>query len=120
MIKCYKSKCAETPENKGMSDSGQRALLNDFGLAKHFPEKVPDASAERGEMKIGVLFGMQDTAEDRSDTPREEARGAEHEKGEEKFFADCERLRFGQRGEWKAHKRTNPRYRITGGNVAMG
>ena len=49
-------KGAEAPEDEGVGQAGQRALADDFGLAEHLPDKVPDAAADGKEAGSRRLF----------------------------------------------------------------
>ncbi len=56
MVERNQGKGAETPEDEGMRQAGQRALANDFGLEEHFPDKIPNALADGKEVKAGSFF----------------------------------------------------------------
>ncbi len=44
---------AESPENEGVRDAGQRPFADHFGLEQHFPDEIPDALADGSQREIG-------------------------------------------------------------------
>ena len=68
---------AESPEDKGVGQSGQRALSDDFSLAEHFPEEVPHPLADGRKAEIRVLFGSEDAFENRSESPPKQHSGGD-------------------------------------------
>ncbi len=103
---------AESPENKGVGQSGQGALADDFSLAKHFPEEVPHPLTYGCETKIGVLFGLEDALENGSESPPEKYAGSNNQCHEKQLLPRREALRFSQRGREEIHIRTHSQYTI--------
>ena len=58
VIEGHEGEGAESPEDEGVGDAGQGALADDFGLAEHFPEEVPDAFADGSEAEARVFFDL--------------------------------------------------------------
>ena len=75
---------AESPEDEGVRESGQRALADHFALQQHFPDEFADARAERRErgnpasgatrrmMSSTVLNRRQKSAQRRGERAREQ------------------------------------------------
>ena len=51
---------AESPEDEGVREAGQRPLADHFALQHHFPDEIRRRVAERPKLKIGVRLGCAD------------------------------------------------------------
>jgi hypothetical protein len=107
-----------------MGEAGERALTNDFRLAKDLPDEVPDALAEGKDMKAGVFPGVKDFVEDGPDAePESDGRG-HSQAGEKQLFKERKVLGFSQGWKHKNHRHAGPgtgqRYRMGQGVVAGG
>src|SRR5271157_1180090 len=100
----YKS--AEPPENKGMSNAGQRPLANHFGLAKNLPQKVPDTLADGEEVEVRVLFRGQNLVEDGAEPLPEHRTRGENQRGKKQLLPEGEVLGLSQRKGEQNHSRT--------------
>jgi len=80
MIQCDQREGAKSPEHEGVSESGQRALPNDFALEQNFRDEIPGAFAERSKLKIGIRFGLPNLMDDSAEAQPESAgrRGQQH------------------------------------------
>ncbi len=96
MVERNQDKGAETPEDKGVSQAGQRALADDLGLEGYLPEKIPDALADGEEAEAGVWLGAEDFAEDDAETEPETGGGGGDKQDEKQFLRVRELLRFSQ------------------------
>ena len=67
-----------------------------FGLAENFPEEIPDAFADMGELKSGVFSGFQDLVDDDAKALPEERRRGDDQGCEEQLFKEPEMIRFGE------------------------
>ena len=77
---------AESPENEGVRDAGEGALLDDFRLQEDFGKEIPDSLAEglKGEAWVG--FGGLDYADDFSEAPPEALGGGGKKDQEDQDF----------------------------------
>src|SRR5487761_2040218 len=91
-----------------MRESGKRALANDLGLTENFPEKIPHATADREEMKAGILLRLEDFVEDGAEAPPKEGARKQGQYGKEQLFPEGEVLRLSQGQREQNHSRTNP------------
>ena len=96
MVQRDQDKGAETPEDQGVGQAGQRALANDFSLEGYLPEKIPEAAADGEEMEAGVGLGLEDFAEYNAKTEPETGGGGGDQHNEEQFLRKGEVLRFSQ------------------------
>lgn len=108
MIQRDESKSAESPEDEGVGETRQRALPDDFGLAHHLPDEVPDTIADREEAKIRVFPGAQDVTQDGAEAACEECGRGRSDCEEEKSLSWSEGSGFGQCGEWESHIAIEP------------
>ncbi len=105
MIKCYQSKCAEAPENKGMCKTREWALLDDLCLAEDLPEEIPDAAADGSEVKCRVLFGLENFVQNGTKTAPEKRARRNKKNREANLFAGRKMLRLGKGKRQKNHRR---------------
>lgn len=63
----------KAPKDKGMSESGDGALANDFGLKQNLRDELPNAPSDGSEMEVDVFLGGEDFAEDDAEAAPEEA-----------------------------------------------
>ena len=54
---------AETPEDEGMGNAGERPLPDDLALADYFGEKLPKAMTYGTNPKIGVFLRREDSVQ---------------------------------------------------------
>src|SRR5260370_14827606 len=73
---------AESPEDEGVRESGQRALADHCALQQHFPDEVANAPSGRLQSKFRILLGAQDGSPDFAESqPEAESRtGGQDEK----------------------------------------
>jgi len=89
-------KGAESPEDEGVRQAGQRALADDLGLKGYFPEEIPEALADGEEAEAGVFFGLENFGEDNAEPEPEGRDGGGDQHDEEQFLREREGLRFSQ------------------------
>jgi hypothetical protein len=86
MVERDQGEGAESPEDEGVGDAGQGALLNDFRLEHHFGEEIPDALADGLEGEAGVGFGGADFGDDFAETHPESVGGGGEQNEEDRDF----------------------------------
>jgi hypothetical protein len=77
---------AEAPEDEGVEEARERPFLNHFGLAEDFPEEVPDAAADRGELEVRVRLGGAEEFDDRREAPGKTEQGQRQQDEEHRRF----------------------------------
>jgi hypothetical protein len=87
-------------------------------LADDFPEKVPEATADRRKVEIRILFGLQNLAKDGAEALSKEQAGGQTEENEACFFGESKVRGLSQCGGEKNHRRTNQRYMMVLKSVA--
>ena len=96
MVERDQGKGAESPEDKGVGEAGEGALADDFCLAHDFPDEVPDASADGGEVEAGVFFRVRGFCWRIGPKRRQKsAAGGGGHGGEEEHLSEGEVLGFG-------------------------
>ena len=96
MVEGDQDKGAETPEDQGVGEAGERALADDLGLEGYLPDEIPEAAADGEEAEAGVGLGLEDFAEDYAKTEPETGGGGGDQHDEEQFLHEGEVLRFSQ------------------------
>ena len=77
MVEADQGEGEESPEDEGVEEAREWALADDLGLAEDFPEEIPSAFADMGEMKAGIFARLEDLVEDDAETLPEEPGGGE-------------------------------------------
>ena len=73
VIEGDESEGAESPEDEGVGEAGERALANDLGLAEDFPEEVPDAFTDGSEAEVRIFSGFENAIEDGGESAEKES-----------------------------------------------
>ena len=95
-----------------MGETRQRPLADHLGLEHHFPDKIPHALADGEEMKVRVLFRLENFAEDWPESPPESV-GRRGRQRDEKHFSPMEKCWGSARvGSAGIIDEPNPRYTI--------
>jgi hypothetical protein len=105
MIERDQYKGAETPEDEGVGEAGQRTLADNLGLKEHLADKIPDALADGEEVEAGVFLRFEDFVEDDAEAAPESCSRCGDEHDEEQFLDEREVLRFSQGCGKSEHKR---------------
>ena len=90
------AKAQKAQKTKAWARPGQRALADDFGLAEHFPDEIPDALADGEEMEARVFFRLQNFIEDHAEAAPEAVSRGDDQRGEEQLLREGEVLGFGE------------------------
>ena len=77
---------AERPEDQRMRHARKRPLANHFCLAQHLPDEIAHAFADGEEMKIRILFRLQNFAEDGPEAPPESVDRRAGQRDEQHLF----------------------------------
>jgi hypothetical protein len=79
-----------------VSEAGERALADDFGLEEHFADKIPNAFADGEKVEAGVFLRFEDFVEDDAEPAPETSGGSGNQHDEEQFLDEGEVLGFSQ------------------------
>ncbi len=96
MVQGDESEGEEAPEDEGVGDAGEGALLDDLGLAEDFPDEVPDAAADWEKTEAGIAARVSDLVNDEAEALPEEGGRGEEEGDEEELFGEGEMRGFGE------------------------
>ncbi len=83
MVERDERKGEKSPEDESVGETGERALLDDFGLADDFPEEVPDALADGRDVEVGIFARSKDVPEYAIEAPEETDQRKNHEDGQQ-------------------------------------
>lgn len=86
MVQSDEREGAKSPEDEGVRDAGEGALLDDLRLQQDFGEEIPNAFAERLEGEARVGFGGANFADHFSETPPEAVGGGGKQDQKDRSF----------------------------------
>ena len=102
----------KSPEYEGVREAGQGPFADDFGLAEHFPEEVPDALADGRQAEVRVFSGFEDSLENGREAAPEQGGGSNDQSRQKQLLPRREAMRFSKRGGEDVHIRTHSQYTI--------
>ena len=115
VIQCNQREGAERPENESVRHAHERPLADHLRLQQHLPDEVPHPFADRKEMKIRIIFRLQNFSEDGPEAPPEPVDGGCRQGDEQTGLPERKVPRLGQGWQQIHHGCTKPQYTMGSG-----